>query len=595
VAEGLEFLLELDAKLNGLPDALKLLDQAQAALKKTDQSTRAVDVEMEKLNATLKKLERPHKIEEMKKKIAELEKPIEKAEGAFQRMIHQGMEPFLHRAKQIAEFEFIRRGVDWLIEMPFKMAEGVEELGKKILEAGAHAERSRKSFAMLFGKEEGHEMKDWAERIYKKTEFTKSRNIENMGELGKAGFKGKELEQAHLAALDMAALSGNKEEGLAGASNALEMIRMRGEVNFRALKQVGISDQEYKATLASRLGMTKGQKGYIDENGSVHKPYEALQKKIDAGQIDPQELTKALYAAIMKRTGKPFLGGAGLEMGGNLESKMEHIDELPALYIKKMSQSKGFEGITTFADRIMEKFDPNTAGGQKVIAHMIEMIDKIGQKLEKIDVDRLVVVLDKLVGALERLLGVQPEPKTIGDTIRRGLSPGHIAGRAGSWLINKIVGDDSDQSAASTVDQMGDTGANAGEAFSEKLHKAMTFGGANAGAAATGGVKDKLQIHSPSRVFEQLGEMTGEGFNRGLDKSMGLGDDVARGAFALPAPKSMPAGGPIHVETNITVNGVSGDANQIAEMVSAQVGKIMPGSIIDALAQAAAQAGSGGG
>jgi len=36
-------------------------------------------------------------------------KDVEHLGGAFDRLIHSGMDPFLHKAKEIAEFEFVRK------------------------------------------------------------------------------------------------------------------------------------------------------------------------------------------------------------------------------------------------------------------------------------------------------------------------------------------------------------------------------------------------------------------------------------------------------------------------------------------------------
>lgn len=610
MAEALTFLLSLDAKLGGLPDALKLLEEAQAALKKTDKATKQVDTEMEKLTATLKKLERPHKIEELKKKIEALEKPLEKTNGFFQRLVHQGMDPFIQRAKQIAEFEFIRRGVDWLIDLPKEIAHGVYELGKSILEAGAHAERSRKSFEMLFGKEQGHEMKDYAGVLYKKTEFTKGRNLQNMAELGKAGFKGKELEQAHLAALDMAALSGDKEEGLASATNALEMIRVRGEVSARALKSIGVSKDEYAATLSQRLGRgTAGSKGYIDASGAVHRPYEQLQKKIDAGEVNPEELTQALYASIMKKTGKPFLGGAGLAMGGTLEAKMTHVEELPELYSKRVGAAKGFQGISSFYDRLGQAFDPDSAAGQKIIAHLIEVVDKIAASLEKIDVNRIANLLDKLVVILGQVIDALPMAMKVGTGLKIATNPL----LAGAWALKQITDPfergnaqkPKPTSVGDLVDRFDpvDAATKTGKAVAGGTNRGVLDGapgyvtGTKHAKDLIHGTTDELEIQSPSRVFKRLGQAVGDGFNQGIEKSTAATDDVMRGAFAAPSPRAGAAGGgrggSVSITNSFEINvHSSGGGEHIAQDVKDQIRELLPGAMQSALETLANQAGS---
>lgn len=125
--------------------------------------------------------------------------------------------------------------------------------------------------------------------------------------------------------------------------------------------------------------------------------------------------------------------------------------------------------------------------------------------------------------------------------------------------------------------------------------------GAITGAAdsTVGWFKDKLGIHSPSRVFAQLGGFTMAGLEQGLLGGQSgplaavasLGKQLAAaGALTLGmggtaiamdnrpplgasrAPAAMSAAGPMHVTINI--NGAGMDANSIAQAVSAELAKL---------------------
>jgi hypothetical protein len=108
--------------------------------------------------------------------------------------------------------------------------------------------------------------------------------------------------------------------------------------------------------------------------------------------------------------------------------------------------------------------------------------------------------------------------------------------------------------------------------------------------------RDALGQKSPSKVFEQIGMMTGAGFRQGIEKSRAATDDVMRGAFAAPAPTSGGAGGGgteinlggIHVTIGA---GAGSDARQIGETVAAKIQEIAPGMLQSAIERLALQAG----
>ncbi|HTQ44183.1 MAG TPA: hypothetical protein VMI75_15595, partial [Polyangiaceae bacterium] len=67
-----------------------------------------------------------------------------------------------------------------------------------------------------------------------------------------------------------------------------------------------------------------------------------------------------------------------------------------------------------------------------------------------------------------------------------------------------------------------------------KLQKTATL----VGDAVKTGVKTALKIQSPSKVMEQLGKYTGEGFNIGIKASAGDGSAIASAAMNGAAAKS---------------------------------------------------------
>jgi len=111
------------------------------------------------------------------------------------------------------------------------------------------------------------------------------------------------------------------------------------------------------------------------------------------------------------------------------------------------------------------------------------------------------------------------------------------------------------------------------------------------GNAVVGKLKGLLGIHSPSAVFAEMGQMSGEGYAQGLDQAasridamvgqtMGT-DSVPAGAWARPAGGG--GAGPIQVVVNVTTNvsaqGHADNPQQLGEEVAAHVESMLPGAL----------------
>ncbi len=123
----------------------------------------------------------------------------------------------------------------------------------------------------------------------------------------------------------------------------------------------------------------------------------------------------------------------------------------------------------------------------------------------------------------------------------------------------------------------------------------------NAGPAAVGALKDvvnsavnaaksALGIASPSKVFEELGEFSAEGFAQGIAGQAGNVQGVSAGALS-PGPAVTAAaggvGGGVNVESTIVVQG-AGDAAEVAAMVKT----VFLSEVGDAVAQIASEVGA---
>lgn len=86
-------------------------------------------------------------------------------------------------------------------------------------------------------------------------------------------------------------------------------------------------------------------------------------------------------------------------------------------------------------------------------------------------------------------------------------------------------------------------------------------------------VKAFLGIHSPSRVFMELGANTAEGFRLGVERGGDGTQEALRAAVSAPrsssTPRSARSAAPITI--NVSVDGPRGESSELAELIAARV------------------------
>jgi hypothetical protein len=98
--------------------------------------------------------------------------------------------------------------------------------------------------------------------------------------------------------------------------------------------------------------------------------------------------------------------------------------------------------------------------------------------------------------------------------------------------------------------------------------------------------KDALGIHSPSKVFEEYGENTTAGYERGVKGGASGAQDAVNSMVSAPSGGGARGGAPVTV--NITINAGGGNAKEVAAAVSSQ-------TIIEQITKAIVDAMHGGG
>lgn len=615
MADGqLTFLFQLDGKIDaGIPKALK---QAEDGLKGVEEKLKKVDQGYGKLRDQHGRF-----IGGMGKH----DSAVKHTEGLLSHFASATLGPLAHRMERIAEFEFIRRGVDALIEAPMEALHLFKELAVEMINVAAQAERTELSFKLLFGETEGKETLEWIEKISKFTEFTDDQLKGMAGSLAKVGFEGEGLTRALAASLDIAAFSGSGQAGADSALSSLERIKRTGKIDNRSLGGLGIGESAFLAELSRRTG--EGTK--------------ALKKKIDEGKISAEDSLEALYSMIAKKTGKD-LGGAGVAMSQTLMARLKHLKDLPEQFFQKLAGTEGFNKISEFVGRLVDIFDPEGEIGVAISGTLNKLFDEAGDKLSGIDLEGMFrnvpAAIESVTSSLSAMWDAfkpfidafkavaatvewinektgtgsyskqaatnkqfridNPELAAEGDRLRRLLADKKAATMKGrTWEDPEKVFGPQETYVDRSARRAKEAGKLSADGFVRGLDGHMfdvEYAGAGLGRAAINGVEKKLDLHSPSRVFERMGEMTGAGFNRGITKSMADTDDVMKGAFAVPAPT-----GGAHGRTEINLGGIhvtvgagaGSDARQIGETVAAKIQEIAPGMLQSALERLAIQAG----
>lgn len=581
--ESLEFLLDLDAKMDGMVDALGVMGKSIKSLHDLDKATMKMAGGLDKVDRLSRHAGEGHG----KHAHAALnlghafDNAKEKAHGLLEAM---GM---------MLVFEGIERAAD-----------KVAELGREIVTAAGKAERTDRSFKLLLGEEGGAALLEWVEKIAKYTEFTDDRLKSQLATLSRVGMRGMEAKRALAGALDIAALPGGNLEEAVGA---LERLKRTGHVDNRTLGGMGFGEKDFFAQLSKRTGLP----------GSV------LKANMEKGKFDSMQALESLYDLIHQRTGKA-LGSVGVDMSKTLQGRMTHLADLPDQFFQGLAKSPAFQKFSDTIGKVLEKLDPDSPAGKRIFQGLDTAFTKFVDVMQKVDLERfsntMVRLFEKLPPLIEqttnallelskvtaRMFGVTG-PGAVGagghplsnkaldqvpgwkDSLK--LNPDQQKGIAGfqnwakRWLhIGNGATDAMTNGLLEDVDKVDDAGAKVGRAALE-------------GAAGPKGV----DAHSPSRLFEDLGRMSGEGYVLGLESSADhidaamarvfAPDSVPPGAFARPAGGGGAFGsvqvvvqpGAVVVTTNVGGHGASqGDAQQLGEEVAQRVESLLPSALVSA-------------
>jgi tape measure domain-containing protein len=459
--------------------------------------------------------------------------------------------------------------------------------GQFIAHALVFKEDSLTAFEAILGsKAEADKVMAMATKFASKTPFKTSEVVDMAKGLLTRGFKADELEKLMMGVGDVgAALGTDKMESVI---SALGKMRAKGKMTGEAMEMLsdaGVSQKLVFESLAKTLGKSSAE----------------VQKMMSAGQITDAQGVAAVMDAIAKGLSGGELGGMMEKKSKTLSGLLSTLESVPEELVFSANMDKALGPLKQFVQMLTAALSPDSANGKRIIA-IVEGIGKtFGDVVGQLTGGDIAGFIGKILNLVEPLVKVfaafgagafkglasvlgavvakldKMDPKTVEVLVEAfatfgmllGGLVGVIATFIGAMLALEMAVVTFFMSifewGKSLVTEMG--WSELGAAIVQGIISGVTsmFGAlgdslGGAANAATSGFTNALGIASPSKVFEQLGIFTGQGFIQGILGS-GIGDVVSQvlGAFApgagvaamasaipgLATPAAGTAGGPV--------------------------------------------------
>lgn len=484
--------------------------------------------------------------------------------------------------KRYLEFEIVKH-----------VAEAVYDLGKEFVNAAIEAaefeERTSIAFRTLTGSAEAAEKTiAQAKQFSLKSAIPVDEVIKSYQTLLLAKFPPVEIPVILQGASDLSALGGGRVpvEQLVGA---FARLRNEGELTSHSLRMLRDSGLDLEQ-LSKRLGASD---------------VADLTKKLSKNPVDAATGIQAILETIASKEGG-VLGTTTVEMANTVTGAIQRIKNGWQIMLGDFEKSPQFAGIRTGLNGIAELFDPSTEKGKKLEETLSKVLTIAGNLINDVLsnlpsffaalTDQSQPFFDNfksfwgeaghadLSGAFTQmgnaLLAVADIAQIVlkalekmGEFVNLITEGFHQMGRAGEHVKNLFEhGEWADN------DQLSDSGAESGKALGKGIET---------------GAKDALEIHSPSKVFQELGEHSSAGFSDGFDGDVlepPKSDGPTSGTPLSPAggEGGGRGGGPVSITApvHIEIHGNAGDEE--IQRLRDQI----PGDIASALEQSAQELGS---
>jgi hypothetical protein len=469
------------------------------------------------------------------------------------------------------------------------LARGAVNLGTRLIDVVAHAERTDAVLTSLVGPEKARALDELANQISGGTEFDEDDLKKFAAGLLRVGFAFNKLPNAFALGADIAALTdGDPTQTLLSVGEALERLQSKGGLDSRILRGMGVSEVKFFADLGKRLGVSAEEAKKLAEGG----------KKSEA-------VFAQLAATVTALSGNTKAGMVGEERGQGLLATWERLKRVPDDLFKATRGTKATDNIAHGFAALAEQLGPDGPIGSRVVAGLASVMEKAGEFLKTVDLGK---TLDDLAAFGESAKQVWNVFTTVFGAVAKvfdwvGTAIGTVAAELFLEVENIInfgtkIGDFFGGLVVTIVDYASkffEAAKFLGIQVWEGLKAGVTGAVGKVGSAVgtlvdkvTGTTEQLLEIRSPSRVFERYGQLTAQGFAEGLEAGAFEVERTVDNTFDLPASSSQlqstrpaAAGGrqAVAISAPITINYNGRGGPEAAQEIAAAVADILPGQL----------------
>ncbi len=448
-------------------------------------------------------------------------------------------------------------------------------------------------------------------------------------QLAAGGFRGADEERVLAGSLDVGALNAGDSTAQSRFVRALSQIRGRGKLQAEELNQLG----ELGIGRGDVFGAIARQRGLRGTEASQRTQVESLMQR---GQITGEEGTNAALSAVQSMTGERLGGFArvqGNTLAGSISNLEESIFGL-VTSIEGLEQLPGVRALASTISALGNALNGSSAAGQRLQRAIGPVINQAAAAFAGVlnpariegffnalatqipaIVSAIQLVGGGFLAGLQRGLGplLDRMGSTDTDNFIAGMSVlaeslGHIVGIsvvvlgaiggifavatvglsqviAGvQWFLGDLADIPRQLSAFGVIVQSALAGLPAMLMVLGTQMVAGLVGGITAGAGAvrdavsglaTGAVdtvRETLGIQSPSRVFEELGGHTAQGFEDGITGGAAGVDGAVRAMVAAPGAAGSAGAAAGRGVFQVFIDGAGREASAIVDEMEARMG-----------------------
>ena len=462
------------------------------------------------------------------------------------------------------------------------LAGGAISIGAAMLHGAGDTEDSlkRMELALHGTKEQLDDLEEGVQRATGRSIIGDSTIRDDVAVLLNAGLSMEKARDAFAAAADFDAI----KPGSKGAGIDFFASLSAGDVfSSKALGQLkgfGISTKAVTDDIASTLGVSS----------------KTVEEMLGKEKIKASVGMQAVFDVLQKKTGRG-LGGFAVEMGDTLNGLITKLVRFPGDFFSSLNKSGAIEPLKASLRSLLEFL--NGAGGDRIkaiadrgfgaLAKAVGWIAK-AENLDKIDavIERVADIGGVALEVASNIFSIGSSIVSIADSlgvfavVKVGFEAvagfAQIASMAVAAFVDELSAEVA--SIADWVKTVYDTAVGMGKALWEGMAdgikggvSAIANGASELADEAVNSVKDALGIHSPSKVFMELGQFTAQGFEDGFAAKQGaFSPSIDLSSLELPGASQRPAFSPsITVEVNVSGSRSRDEANEIAQQIREQL------------------------